>query len=1045
LNFLFFFKQIFLTQQTTLFIMAHFVALILLVLVIQLTPVLDKAGITNEHFYSQCAAPHMFPSAGHCSNHTALLFPIDQEQANDVKNQTNEPAWEMNSASKQSNHTTAWHQVSQTETANWKHVVTLRVWKVRNEIGYTLATPWFTGGQAFALQALQHFLAIHRKLIDTAANHLNTLSSNSTVFITPHGQPGITQTIRLYTNSELTEFLSNKRPAAGINGKAMDSDCFLDLLLASSPTAQKIAHGDIPASSTTLFCFNVQLHPTWQPNPDHETCRAQFSHSPQKMSDRTYFNLTESLPKSSPDSISTANMYFLAPAMFTCITPDASESPPSSRQDLDNHISCVSIAVNNTMGKENKKHEIEGSNFNDFPSHPWPPFWFTHFTPMQFSLKEYDCEDNTHSESVPTNTALDLIKQYVLNAVIFVVVIYALYETVLNNLLNEKGKNINNTFYMKLLSNLFFIKWYWKQPDAELSTNRAEQNQTEPNRPVTHDSAKEITHLWRRNQDWNGLKEIILRPWLNTPFYNTDSPVRSDTDSSETNSSDATLKEIPSAASVDCQSFGSSVCSSCKDHLENFQRDIRRAEKHQQEEQKTQGQTHVHQEHASVPNHGRRIVDELRENLDRLQNSFLDIESRLKDVQDQLHNIQNDSNPNQQDEIEHFVDQDILHRLDRIQKPLDDLRDHLDDLQRFVDGLENRKRRHRDKRRREVDKMKDLNHCHNHQVIIVSPATRYLPDPTRNPAIDLAHVGYRLATLSALPSSFPVSRIRTADAGFYFLGQSDEVRCYSCGLGHSGWRREDNPLEVHRRLSPRCPHVVDMDRQRQALVAAQNGHEESMSADGNRRTSQGAGPQPPRPDEHLTPSEDGEGSQRRPQQASVLSQPTTDPNPQRPAANSQPQLSTGQQAQETRVRTPTQATSAAANTAPGRANTDTNAQSASANRPVQPTTAETRNNAPTQPQQQSQPRESSNSTGASPAMTAVIAPAPSTSTGPAPGAESLPEPRPMFPRASLDLNGAVYPMYQDMQSRRRTFATWDASRAPPLDDILLSGFFYAGE
>nr|KAG5704040.1 hypothetical protein BaRGS_032129 [Batillaria attramentaria] len=50
----------------------------------------------------------------------------------------------------------------------------------------------------------------------------------------------------------------------------------------------------------------------------------------------------------------------------------------------------------------------------------------------------------------------------------------------------------------------------------------------------------------------------------------------------------------------------------------------------------------------------------------------------------------------------------------------------------------------------------------------------------------------------------------------------------------------------------------------------------------------------------------------------------------------------------------------------------------------------------------------------------------------------------MFPRAGLDLGGAVYPMYQDMASRRRSFPHWDDKRAPPLDQMILCGMFYAG-
>ncbi|XP_070188763.1 uncharacterized protein [Littorina saxatilis] len=109
--------------------------------------------------------------------------------------------------------------------------------------------------------------------------------------------------------------------------------------------------------------------------------------------------------------------------------------------------------------------------------------------------------------------------------------------------------------------------------------------------------------------------------------------------------------------------------------------------------------------------------------------------------------------------------------------------------------------------------------------------TRFLPDPTRNPDIDLAHLGYRLATLAALPSSFPVSRVKLADEGFYFRGQGDEMTCYSCHMRYSGWAQTDNPVEIHRRFSPQCAHVLRKDCEHSAGSAISNGH---FTASGSR-------------------------------------------------------------------------------------------------------------------------------------------------------------------------------------------------------------------
>ena len=47
-----------------------------------------------------------------------------------------------------------------------------------------------------------------------------------------------------------------------------------------------------------------------------------------------------------------------------------------------------------------------------------------------------------------------------------------------------------------------------------------------------------------------------------------------------------------------------------------------------------------------------------------------------------------------------------------------------------------------------------------------------------------------------------------ADAGLFFTGQDDTVRCYSCRETFSAWKEGDVPLEVHRRRSPACPAVV---------------------------------------------------------------------------------------------------------------------------------------------------------------------------------------------------------------------------------------------
>jgi hypothetical protein len=50
-----------------------------------------------------------------------------------------------------------------------------------------------------------------------------------------------------------------------------------------------------------------------------------------------------------------------------------------------------------------------------------------------------------------------------------------------------------------------------------------------------------------------------------------------------------------------------------------------------------------------------------------------------------------------------------------------------------------------------------------------------------------------------------------AQAGFYFVGEGDKVKCFSCGVTHQGWQQGDRPSLVHARISPNCPLVQGSD------------------------------------------------------------------------------------------------------------------------------------------------------------------------------------------------------------------------------------------
>ena len=69
----------------------------------------------------------------------------------------------------------------------------------------------------------------------------------------------------------------------------------------------------------------------------------------------------------------------------------------------------------------------------------------------------------------------------------------------------------------------------------------------------------------------------------------------------------------------------------------------------------------------------------------------------------------------------------------------------------------------------------------------------------------------RLATFSSLPESatlFP-SIIIMSKAGFYYPGEGDTVKCYSCGLRLNHMETDNEPMILHTQRSPECQFVVE--------------------------------------------------------------------------------------------------------------------------------------------------------------------------------------------------------------------------------------------
>ncbi|XP_072252181.1 E3 ubiquitin-protein ligase XIAP [Leuresthes tenuis] len=69
---------------------------------------------------------------------------------------------------------------------------------------------------------------------------------------------------------------------------------------------------------------------------------------------------------------------------------------------------------------------------------------------------------------------------------------------------------------------------------------------------------------------------------------------------------------------------------------------------------------------------------------------------------------------------------------------------------------------------------------------------------------DFSQMNSRLDSFHGSSLAEQMSAKRLAQAGFYFTGQADRVRCFSCKKTVENWCREDTPVERHKEVSPNC-------------------------------------------------------------------------------------------------------------------------------------------------------------------------------------------------------------------------------------------------
>ena len=61
-----------------------------------------------------------------------------------------------------------------------------------------------------------------------------------------------------------------------------------------------------------------------------------------------------------------------------------------------------------------------------------------------------------------------------------------------------------------------------------------------------------------------------------------------------------------------------------------------------------------------------------------------------------------------------------------------------------------------------------------------------------------------------------------AEAGFFFIGGVDTLRCFCCGIVLENWEEEDNPWIEHAKVEMDCPHLY-LNKGWEFIQAARNG------------------------------------------------------------------------------------------------------------------------------------------------------------------------------------------------------------------------------
>lgn len=93
----------------------------------------------------------------------------------------------------------------------------------------------------------------------------------------------------------------------------------------------------------------------------------------------------------------------------------------------------------------------------------------------------------------------------------------------------------------------------------------------------------------------------------------------------------------------------------------------------------------------------------------------------------------------------------------------------------------------------------------------------------------------RLSSFSNWPRTAPLSPHELATAGFYYAGDGDKVRCFSCGVVLKNWQHGDTAWGEHGRYYPHCQFFQKTAPSSELVTAA--GYDDPRSLEGPAQTS----------------------------------------------------------------------------------------------------------------------------------------------------------------------------------------------------------------